>query len=343
MKVLQVGSDSIHLRHFCKAIEQYTGEFVFLSETPMEIPGASKIYVIPFRGFNLITWLFNYRQIKAMLHVEKPEIIHVHQLNRLAWMVAQAAESLSIPLVTTAWGSDVLIVPKKNAFLKKITKYILDKSRFVTADSQDMIDAMMEISAHPQRYVHLQYGIEAVLPGNKEYIIYSNRLHKPLYRIDLIIRQFAEFYPSNQSWKLVIGASGSLTDELKQLAAELLPLTAFEFIGWVDAQTNAQWYAKARMYVSMPESDGTSVSLLEAMSANCIPILSDLPVSHEWIIHMKNGVILDGYSNPFENALKIEDENCFRINQELIQNQALRTATMSKFFKIYQSTLSTKA
>src|SRR5690606_24274869 len=112
----------------------------------------------------------------------------------------------------------------------------------------------------------------------KEKIIYSNRLHKSLYRISEIIDAFRKFKSNSDDpeWKLVIAATGELTDSLKQQVAEQ-NCDDIEFVGWVDAKTNAEWYSRATYWVSIPESDATSISLLEAMACGCIPILSDLP------------------------------------------------------------------
>lgn len=183
----------------------------------------------------------------------------------------------------------------------------------------------------------LQYGINPVQPENKEKLIYSNRLHKPLYRIDLIIRLFAEFYQNHQDWKLIIGAEGESTNELKLLAEQLLPSSAYEFVGWLNAELNAQWYAKSSMYVSLPESDGTSVSLLEAMSADCVPIVPNLAVSYEWIESGENGIVFKENSNPFLEALNIDTVICKQINQRIIADRALRSTTSKMFYSIYKS------
>lgn len=340
MNVLQVGSDSIHLSHFCAAIHHHTGNFDFVTETNFQPKGIRKMILAPFRSNNPWQLISNYRDLKKEIQKSNPDLIHIHQVNRLAFVVCRIAKKLNIPVITTAWGSDVLIIPQKNRIFKAITRSVLETSAYVTGDSNDMIEAMQAICPSEDKYIRLQYGIDPVSPGNKENIVFSNRLHKEIYRIDLIINLFAEFYSQHPEWKLVIGASGPLEDSHKALAKALLPDSAYEFIGWVSPEINAKHYAKSRIYASLPLSDGTSVSLLESMSANCIPVLSDLPVSREWIFSGKNGIIFDGKTNPFEAALTLDEANCFKINQEIIQNEALRTSTIPAFFNLYQKILS---
>jgi glycosyltransferase involved in cell wall biosynthesis len=335
MNVLQIGSDSIHLRHFCKAMSSIAGDFILVTETPFAPDGVKMNIVTPFRGINVFRWIQSYLNLKKAILSIQPELIHIHQINRLAWIVCRIAKQLKIPVISTAWGSDVLLIPKQNKVYYSITKSVLDYSSYVTADSQDMIAAMLSISNSPNKYIHLQYGIDPIKSDQKQKIIYSNRLHKELYRIDLIIDLFAEFYNQHSDWKLIIGATGHLTESLQKHASDLLPQSAYEFIGWVDQETNAKQYSNAEIYVSLPLSDGTSVSLLEAMSANCIPVVSDLDVSREWISNHVNGIVYDSNENPFEQALKINSERCFQINQENIAKNALRETCMKKFENLY--------
>jgi glycosyltransferase involved in cell wall biosynthesis len=337
MNVLQIGSDSIHLRHFCKAMSAIAGDFILVSETSFIPEGVKRNIVTPFRGYNFFRWIQSYRKLKKAIVSIQPELIHIHQINRLAWLVCRIAKQLNIPVISTAWGSDVLLIPQQNKVYYSITKSVLDYSSYVTADSQDMISAMLAISNSPKKYIHLQYGIDPISSIRKQKIIYSNRLHKELYRIDLIIDLFAQFFAQHSDWKLIIGATGHLTESLQKRASELLPQSAYEFIGWVDQETNAKHYSNAQIYVSLPLSDGTSVSLLEAMSANCIPVVSDLEVSREWITNQINGIVYDLNENPFEQAIKINSEKCFLINQELITKHALRETCMKKFENLYSN------
>lgn len=337
MKVIQVGPEGIHLSNFCESIYDQIGDFGYVGETTCNFHGASSHIIAPFRGINLFSWMISLHKIQKYFKYEKPNLIHIHQINRLAFFVTLIATKLRIPVVSTAWGSDVLLVPQKSFLHKFIAQFVLKNSQVITCDSMQMKSVIQKLTNSSQDIQCLQYGINPIKSQIKEKFVYSNRLHKPLYRIDLIIRLFADFYQNHKDWKLIIGAEGESTEKLKLIAEQLLPTSAYEFVGWVNAEINAHWYAKSSIYVSLPESDGTSVSLLEAMSADCIPIVPNLAVSHEWIESGRNGIIYTESKNPFTEALSVDSGLCRDLNQRIISERALKSTTSKIFYSIYKS------
>lgn len=339
MKILQVGPNSVHVSSFIKALSEEQQQHLFLlSEETCHFKGIEEEFVVNFRSLNPISILKNYKKLGNILKSLKPDIIHIHQINRLAYFVSRAAKKRNIPVITTAWGSDVLLIPKQNKFYYFLVKQTLRLSEFVTADSQEMIKSMNEIHPSPN-YVLLQYGIDPVEPKKKEKIIYSNRLHEPLYRIQNIISYYRDFSILHPEWKLIVAGNGSETKALKEQILQYGLDSKVEFVGWVQKPENHEWYASAGIYISIPESDGTSVSLLEAMSAGCIPVVSDLPVSREWIVQGKNGVIESNNQNPLIEALKIDVGECAEINQLLIASKATRKASLDIFLNLYRKAL----
>lgn len=335
MKILQVGSNSVHVSSYVKALSETMNDLYLLSEESCDFWGIRKEYQVNFRSLNPSSILRNNKKLKKILLELKPDLIHIHQVNRLAYFVSRIASKLKIPVITTAWGSDVLLIPKQNRFFYFLVQQTLKRSNYITADSEDMIAAMRSMH-RSGNYVLVQYGIDPVQSKAKEQIIYSNRLHEPLYRIDQIIRYFEAFAQDHKEWKLVIGAVGSETDTYRKQVQSTGLTNRVEFIGWLEKEQNHDWYARASIYISIPESDGTSVSVLEAMSAGCIPVVSDLPVSHEWIRNGENGVIEQPGVNPLEEALKIDTDQCAQYNRILIEGKATREASLKIFTALYR-------
>jgi glycosyltransferase involved in cell wall biosynthesis len=160
-----------------------------------------------------------------------------------------------------------------------------------------------------------------------------------LYQIDKVITDFAAFHKSHPDWKLVVGGVGDQTEKLKDLAVKMEVEKSIDFVGWLTAEQNAHWYSRAKIYVSIPESDGMSVSVLEALSAECIPVCSDIAVTHSWMKDGVNGIIRKSNMNPFEEALTINSENCIKQNREWVSSFAYRSATIPRFIAIYKKLL----
>ncbi|NBU62092.1 MAG: glycosyltransferase family 1 protein, partial [Bacteroidia bacterium] len=108
-----------------------------------------------------------------------------------------------------------------------------------------------------------------------------------------------------------------------------------EFVGWLNDDQNREWYAKSKIFVSIPKSDGTSVSVLEAMSAECVLVLSDLPVTHEWI-SVKTGVIEQPEINPLIKAIAFCDSTILSQNKEFVDSIASRENSIQKFLHLYK-------
>lgn len=339
MKVLHVGPHSVHVTRFINAFQKEGIDHFLLTEEPDTEVQVVDQFVLNVHTLNPLKFIGFFAIVKRILTLVQPDVIHVHQVNRLAFIVTKVAAQVGIPVITTAWGSDVLVMPKKNKLYHFMVRKTIERSKFITADAREMVEAMQKIVLNSTNYHLIQYGIEPVAAQKKEKIIYSNRLHKKLYRIDAIVAYFSSFHASHPDWKLRIGGSGAETELLKQQVADLKLHDHVVFLGWLDESKNREEYAKASIYVSLPWSDGTSVSLLEAMSAGCIPVVSDLLSNKEWIDQGENGIIETIDQNPFEQALLLDSDSVAKRNQLLIAEKATRTASITKFEAIYQQAI----
>lgn len=99
-------------------------------------------------------------------------------------------------------------------------------------------------------------------------------------------------------FKLVIVGDGSYTDNyvryLKDLAADNPRII---FTGFLDYQVLASLYSRAYLYVQASETEGLSLSLLEAQSFGCPALISDIPANKEAVgqygFTFKSGQIAD--------------------------------------------------
>jgi len=338
-KIVVIGPKSIHVENFILLIHSFFNEIVFIGEEKTDFKHITKSYTLNFHGKNpFIIWK-NRKKLKSILQKENAEIVHLHSVNRVSFIVSTIINKVKSALVTTTWGSDVLLVPKTSFIAKKMVQKVLNKSDFITADSDEMIETINELSNN-ENVNKVFYGIEPIKEIKKEKIIYSNRLHNPLYNIDKIIDLFHNFVKNNKEWKLIIGAIGSETEKLKKQVEDLKLTNKVEFVGWLQKEDNISYYKKSLIYISIPDSDGTAVSLLEAMSAGCIPIVNDLKVSHEWIKDEKNGIIKKKNElYVLRRAASLNQKEVSEINQSIINNKATKEIATKEFYQIYKNIL----
>jgi L-malate glycosyltransferase len=336
-KLLIVGSDTIHTYNYLLLIEGYFDEILLITNAVRE--GYSFPTKVLDFSLNVSTLFQTCREIRKQIREFQPTIIHIHQANSFAFYTLLASRRWMIPVVLTAWGSDVLLLPKKSFLLKRMVQFNLAKADFHTSDSVFMGEEMRRLCPKVREVLIANFGIGIVPKAiEKENIIYSNRLHKKLYRIDEIIKAFQRFLNNTPSkdWKLVIAATGDQTESLKELVIDLGIEKSVQFVGWVDQKENALWYSKSTLWVSIPESDATSISLLEAMASGCIPIVSDLQANKEWIANGRNGVIVDDLQEDFFSAALLLDFEKIQLeNLKRIELDGTKEANMKKFIKLY--------
>jgi len=334
-KLLLVGSNSIHTYNYIELIKDYFDEIILLTNKKNEKCSIKSIEINFHLGLNIISSI---SQIKKIVKEFSPSIIHIHQANSYAFLTLLALKNSNIPTLLTAWGSDILINPKKSFLLKKIVSYNLNHIHRATSDSLFMANEMKSYNRNLDIDI-VSYGIENTFnnSGIKENIIYSNRLHNDLYNIDKVINSFYNFSKNNSKWKLVIGATGNNTNRLEELVKRLNIEDKVDFIGWVDSKTNQNMYQKSKIYISIPSSDATSISLLEAISHNCICFVSNLPANYEHILDGINGFIepsLDKIN--FEKYLDIDFNLLEEVNKKRKQKY-LKAYNKKIFFSIYDN------
>lgn len=344
-KLLIIGSNTIHVYNYIDLIRDYFDDILLLTDKKRE-ESSIKSIEIDFR-LSPISGIQTIRKIKRIILDYKPSIIHIHQANSYAYFTLKAAKNLAVPKIITAWGSDILLLPNSNWLLKKMVQFNLKSADAFTSDSIFMASEMRKLVPFKNINITIaNFGVDILeINLRKENSIYSNRLHKKLYRIDKIISAFKIFIDNsdNKSWRLIIAATGEETNTLISLVEQLQLKQNVEFVGWVDKKQNAEYYSKAKLFVSIPESDATAISLLEAMAYGCVPILSNLPANLEWVKDGQNGIIINSLTeNFFERALQLNMEEIAFINKNIIEEKGTKLANKNKFIQLYTTLLKAK-
>jgi len=256
--------------------------------------------------------------------------LHAHYLSShgvMAWL-AQKLFGVGGRLVGSAWGSDILVTPQRSATMRWLTRRVLAGCTLTTSDSQVMAARMRELGA--REVMVFPFGLETMPPppaAKDDALVFANRGLEPVYAPARVLDVLAH-------WPLP-GVQGAVAnDGSLRVALEAAAPPNVRFLGRLDAVTQAGWYARARWYLSLPESDSIAVSVLEAMAHGCIPVLSDLPANRELVRSGDNGLLVPAGERPTADALRAllaRGDAVAAANRDWIERHALFGPCVERF------------
>jgi len=230
-----------------------------------------------------------------------PDWLAPHYLSShgtLAWLALRLG-GVRARIAGSAWGSDILVAPVRSAPMRWLTQRVLAACSLATSDSAHMAERMRALGAG--EVMVFPFGLEALPPAGaakEPELFFANRGLEPVYAPQRVLDVFAALAADRPAARLVVANEGSLRAALEARAARPDLAGRVQFVGRLDAATQAQWYGRARWYLSLPLSDSVSVSVLEAMAHGCIPLLSDLPANRELVQDGRNGIVLADGERP---------------------------------------------
>lgn len=338
-KLLLVGTDTTHTAMYYELIKPACSEVVVVSNGAKHLGQASPAVVTFELRRPWKTWQTVHR-LRRLFCKTRPDIVHVHQGNSVSFVTLLALKRFGRPVVVTTWGSDVLVLPHKNYLTRWLVRYNLLNASRVTAVAEHMADAISELTVGRVNALVVNFGVDIpVCAEPKVNVVYSNRLHKPLYNVDRVVKDFAAFHRSNPDWKLVIAATGTETETLKHLVNALNLEQSVVFVGWLSRADNLRWCCRSTVYASVPDSDGTPVSLLEAMACGCVPVVSDIAANRAWVEDGVNGIVANDRENIFERLLTLKSDRIGALNKEIIAQRASRDVSRRVFSDLYAQLL----
>ena len=214
----------------------------------------------------------------------EPDLVDAHYVSNYGMMGALAGRH---PLSIAAWGSDLLLTARRDPWQRARARFTLGRADLVLCDAENLAQAARTAGAAPGRVRALPWGVDRELfrpaPVREPGLLLSTRMHEPVYDLPTVIEGAARVLETRPDATLVIAGDGSGRRGLEALAASRLPPGRWTFTGMLDPVALASWLARTEVYLSASLSDSTSQSLLEAMAAGAVPVVSDLPGNREWI------------------------------------------------------------
>ncbi len=295
--------------------------------------------------------------LKRVIEKWKPHIVHSLSLptSHLTWQALSKIKDNRPLFVVSSWGSDINTgqhITEERIMIEEIldncTGYIADCKR-------DVITALS--LGLPKENLAFDFAV----PGNGGIEIYKNTDILPIEKRNIILipKAFESFTNKTLS---VLEALNMLRDKLEGYEIHLLMTSedvkkylammpeAFTKYCYVHSQIPHKeildLMKHSRITIAPSISDGTPITLLEAMSVGSFPVFSPLESIKEWIKDGKNGLLAHAlYPNEIAKALDraLSDDKLFNsaviINQEIIEKRANREKIQLQVMVYYKNLL----
>jgi glycosyltransferase involved in cell wall biosynthesis len=290
-------------------------------------------------SFGKAGYLAKIPRARRLVRTLQPDVIHAHTATSYGLLAAATGIH---PLVVTTHGSDVL-VSTQNPAMRSVVQQVLRRAELITAPAEHMrLQIESLIGAAARDVLVLQYGVETsrllslgaeIRGGRKRDDVRRLVTARPLtnlYHTDLAIRALTEL---GDEWTLEIAGEGPARSALERLVAELGLADRVTFHGFVpDESAIHRLIASADVYLSMAESDGVSIALLEALALGTIPVLRDIPSNRAWIEDGVSGVLSEATPGAIAMSVRqatgLDAAIARRANQALVRERADRAVNL---------------
>jgi glycosyltransferase involved in cell wall biosynthesis len=211
-------------------------------------------------------------------------------------LATMAALSGFTPYAVYAVGSDVHLVSGPR---RALTSWTFRRAGCVFANGQHLAEAARRLSPGAD-VLPLYMGVStaaftpAAAPAAPVRIV-CTRGFESIYNNEYLVRGLAAMPDLGIEYEVRFLGPGPLLNETRALANRILPAETrrrVRFWGGMPWEEVRRELRSAHIYASLSLSDGTSTSLLEAMSCGLFPVLSDIPANREWIAESRNNGIL---------------------------------------------------
>jgi L-malate glycosyltransferase len=229
----------------------------------------------------------------------KPDIVHAGTVQTAAFLAALTGFH---PLVTMSWGSDLLVDADRDSSWRWATRFTLDRTDVLIDDCQTVSKKAQSFGFPAERIVTFPWGVDlgqfqpqnGTAPDGRfgkrsAFVLLSLRSWEPIYGVDIVAKAFAKAARQVPELVLLLAGGGSQATSIRKILMDEGVMDRVSFTGQVSNDDLPKFYRAADLYLSASYSDGSSVSLMEALACGLPALVSDIPGNLEWITPGKQG------------------------------------------------------
>lgn len=233
-------------------------------------------------------WKYLLAGLKVRRHLRRIplDVLYAHYATSsglIAWL------SGFRPLVIRVQGGDVLVRSRSRAG-RALLRLVLGRAALVHVVSAQLANAVRSIARRDVDLIEVTTGIAVEkfrfrVPQveRRPMRILCTRTLGPVYDPQTIVGACRELHRQRLNFRLTFAAGGPLEKGLRAEVARLGLDALVHFRGGFARADLPALLEAHDLYVSASLSDGTSISLLEAMAAGLFPVVSCIQSNSEWL------------------------------------------------------------
>ena len=225
----------------------------------------------------------------------RPDVVHAGPITDCAYLAVSADMA---PVVACSWAFDVLFEAANDFAMATRAIVALRKCAGLLVDCATVWQRCRELSGRDFAHCAIfPWGVDLrdepdssvrerrrlVLGLTDAIAVLSTRSFESLYDLSTLIRGFSIARSQDDRLRLLLLGDGTQRTALAELVDSLALTEVVYFAGTVTRSEIGNWFEAADVYASCALSDGSSVSLLEAMAFGLLPVVSALPANREWV------------------------------------------------------------
>lgn len=302
MRILLLAhAPAVHARRWAQGLQARGHELRLLTAQDSEVPIGVPTRVV---GLRLPWQALRYASARGAVRREirtfRPEVTVAHFLPNYGFLAALADAK---PWMLACWGSDLLVNATRTPLHRARARWTLRRAQSIHVDAAVLAEAAVRLGADPKRVWTRAWGVDvrALEPdgawgarraGSQALRVLWTRQLEPIYDPETFLRGLGILGRKGIAFRATLAGAGPLRPGLEALARSEGISDRIVFAGWVESGRLATLYREHDAYVSLSRSDSTSQSLLEAMAAGLVPVVSDIAGNREWVTHRREGLLV---------------------------------------------------
>ncbi len=289
---------SWHTERWCQYLESEGFETALYSLEPCTINAPGKTFSgHRFTGKGKIDYFLAAKEYRRILESYRPDLVNPHFVTSYGWL---ASRFKRCPIIATAWGSDILVLPHQSKTYRNRVARALRAADYCTVDNDNLRDAVAEFIPG-SRIITIIMGVDREdlkrFPKTEFNLTGRLRIIAPrglqeIYDPETIMRA-AELLKERLDYELVMTGEGKAAAGFSRKIRKAELAERVRLVSRTEHNQFMHQLGKFDVYLSASFSDSTSVALLEAMAVGLFPVVSNITGNCQWIEDGQNGLLFE--------------------------------------------------